>query len=120
MTKYNNEFPFVASVRTSPIHGLRVDYVSVLLMKMLQAQDRRVATQGLPEGVLIENMQPNSPAEKMLKPLLDDSEHWIITHVNGIAVDTPAKFITEATKQPNMSLKLIALSTNQTRTVKLP
>ena len=120
MAKYNNEFPFVASVQPPAIHGLHVEYVSVLLMKMLQALDNRVATRGLPEGVLVEKLEPNSPAEKVLQPLLADSENWIITHVNGTAVDTPAKFVTEAMKQPTMTLKLIALSTNETRTVKLP
>jgi S1-C subfamily serine protease len=66
--------------------GLRVDYTSLLVQQEPWAQTR----QRIPAGVLVGEVQPNSPAATAL---LRPGE--VITHVNNRPVDTPAAFYQE-------------------------
>jgi serine protease Do len=62
--------------------GLRVDYTSVLVQ-----QQPFSLLAAIPSGVLISEVQPNSPAATTLLKAGD-----IVTHVNGRIVNTPAAF----------------------------
>jgi S1-C subfamily serine protease len=62
--------------------GIRVDYTSVLVQ-----QTSPVLLAGIPSGVLISEVQPNSAAATALLKTGD-----IVTHVNGRVVNTPAAF----------------------------
>jgi S1-C subfamily serine protease len=66
--------------------GLRVDYTSLLV----QQPPRARAPQRIPSGVLVSEVQPDSPAATAL---LHAGE--VVTHVNGRPVDTPAAFYHE-------------------------
>jgi S1-C subfamily serine protease len=62
--------------------GLRVDYTSLLVQ-----QPSPLPLQRIPNGVLVSEVQPNSPAATVLLKQGD-----IITHVSGRVVNTPAAF----------------------------
>jgi S1-C subfamily serine protease len=67
----------IASRRARPRLGLRVDYASVLGQHM----------RSIPEGVVVRDVEPNSPAERAgLRP------DTIIRKVNRDNVDSPAEF----------------------------
>jgi S1-C subfamily serine protease len=68
--------------------GLRVDYASLLA----QLPPRSAV---IPAGVLISDVQPNSPADRVF---LKAGE--VITHVNGQAVPTPAAFYDSVANLP--------------------
>src|SRR5439155_23007960 len=74
----------IASV-TAPrpfVRGLRVDYTSLLVQQPPQPLLQRI-----PNGVLVSEVQSNSPAATaLLKP------GDLVTHVNGRVVNTPPAF----------------------------
>jgi serine protease Do len=78
---------FIASQRPPAPGGLRVDHLSVLAQRVPFPPWRQ---RPLPQGVVIREVLPNSPAEKA--HLQVDK---IITHVNGRPVPTPAEFYRE-------------------------
>ncbi len=78
LAKYGLPSTGIASNRPRPRAGLRVDYTSVL---------GQVGARGMPPGVLVREVEPDSPAERA--HLQADT---IITKVNGQAVLTPAEF----------------------------
>jgi S1-C subfamily serine protease len=71
--------PVRAPVRPPFVHGLRVDYTSVLFIRARLGDE-------IPAGVFVSEVEPGSQAEK--KQLKD----VVITQVNGQAVNTPAEF----------------------------
>ncbi len=71
--------PVHATVRPPFVHGLRVDYTSVLFI-------RARWTDEIPSGVFVSEVEPGSQAEQRQ---LKDA---VITHVNGQAVNNPAEF----------------------------
>jgi serine protease Do len=98
--KFAHKQPHIASVRPEPVFGLRVDYGSVLA----QAQrDPRGLGAGLPQGVSVREVAPDSPAARALG---ERPERWIITRVNGRAVTTPAEFYKAAKGQKSIKLTL--------------
>lgn len=78
--------------------GLRVDYTSLLV----QQGPRDLAPSRIPLGVLVSEVQPDSPAATaFLRP------GEVITHVNGRPVETPAAFYREvagATRSVELTL----------------
>jgi serine protease Do len=95
--KFRNDQPFIASVRPEPVFGLRVDYPMVLG----QQQKARV-----PPGVSVRELVPDSPAAKQFKTLGDAPERWLVTHVNGAEVTTPAEFYKAARGKESVKLTL--------------
>jgi serine protease Do len=75
--------PSLASRKPPAPGGLRVDYASVL-------SQRSVGTR-MPEGVVIREVVPGSPAQRVDLLQVDR----LITHVNRILVTTPAEFYKE-------------------------
>jgi serine protease Do len=103
LAKYAHGLPWIASVRPPSVFGLRVDYSSLLLQ-----QDRRAAEQGMPEpGVLVRDLEPDSPAAAKFKPLGDNPRRWLITQVNGRPVRTPDEFYRAAAGQRSVKLRLV-------------
>jgi serine protease Do len=86
LAKYYVDGPTIASKRPALRRGLRVDYSSVLKGRTSVPP----WLTGVPEGVLIREVQPKSPADRA--QLQVDK---IITKVNGTKVLTPAEFYRE-------------------------
>lgn len=96
--KLKHKQPFIASVRPEPVFGLRVEYGSIL------AQPVQRPTTGVPPGVCVREVVPNSQAAAAFKKLGDRPERWLITHVNGAAVTTPAAFYKATKGQASVKL----------------
>jgi S1-C subfamily serine protease len=83
LAKSYTQGKIIASTRSSARGGLRVDYTSVLIREDIPNRMMR----GIPEGVLIREVMPESPADKA--HLQKDR---IITRVNNQRVTTPTEF----------------------------
>jgi len=106
-TSWPSNSPVIATNRPVPVHGLRVDYTSVLF----QGQDRSI-----PGGVLVREVEEGSPAAKAnLQPDRD-----LITEVNGLSVDTPAEFYREVRKTRGDLELTVREKDGPARRVKLP
>ena len=90
--------------RPEPVFGLRVDYSSILALSLSEA---RVLVNGVPSGVSVREIAPNSPAAAAFKKLGDRPERWLITQVNGTAVTTPAEFYKAAKGRESVKLTMI-------------
>jgi S1-C subfamily serine protease len=77
LAKYYVPGPFIASQRPPAVGGLRVDYTSTLL-KTYDLNQR------VPEGVVVREVLPGSPAAKA-----NVQADQVITHVNGQKVFDP-------------------------------
>jgi serine protease Do len=100
--KFAHKQPFIASVRPEPVFGLRVEYSSILAQR--EALDARLLGNGVSAGVCIREIIPDSPAAAAFKKLPGNTEKWLITHVNGMAVDSPAEFYKAAKGQKSIKL----------------
>jgi serine protease Do len=100
--KFDHKQPFIASARPAPVFGLRVDYSSILAQAV--RDNRQVLTNGVPDGVAVRELAPNSPAAIAFKKLGDVPTRWLITQVNGTAVSTPAEFYKAAKDQKTVKL----------------
>jgi S1-C subfamily serine protease len=107
LAKYYVPGPFIASVRPPAIGGLRVDHASTSI-KPNVASDAP-----LPNGVVIREVVPKSPAERAGLQL-----ETIITKVNGRAVFTPAEYYEEVRKSTG-PLELTTKRLNGEETVKV-
>jgi serine protease Do len=121
LAKFKNEVPYIASVRPEPVHGLRVEYGSVLLQMQFNpffGGGARAFTR-VPNGVLAREPLPDSPAARKFKDLGD--ARWVVTHVNGAAVSTPAEFYKEAARRKAVVLTVVdANDPGSPREVTLP
>lgn len=108
LAKFNNSQPFIASVRPAPVLGLRVDYSSILTLR-LRAQPLALASPISP-GVCIREIVAGSPMEKKLKALGESTGRWLITHVNRKPVATPAAFYAACKDQKTLTLTLIDIT----------
>jgi S1-C subfamily serine protease len=101
-----------ATNRPGPVHGLRVDYASVIQ----RSGEMAMAGQPLPDGVVVREVLKDSPAEAA--KLIEYSD--VINAVNGVPVNAPADFHREAEKalKDNRPLRLTLV--NPARTVTLP
>ena len=100
----------IAANRPKPVHGLRVDYASIL-----------GAGFGAPDGVLVKSLEPGSPAAKKLKDWYDRGATLIVTAVDGKPVPTPADFYRLAAGKGPVTLDVIeANGTPARKKVTLP
>jgi serine protease Do len=105
--KFKHDEPFIASVRPDPVFGLTVDYGSILAQKLFNRQRGVDRGPGVPPGVCVRDVVADSPAAKKFKTLGDDPRQWLITHVNGEHVTTPAEFLAAAKGKDSVKLTLI-------------
>lgn len=92
--------PVVASKRPAARFGLRVDHASILT----QRNPFPAFARPLPDGVVIRDVVPESPADRArLQP------DKLITHVNSRAVPTPADYHAEMARAGNR-VKLTVVS----------
>jgi S1-C subfamily serine protease len=103
--KFNHDQPVIASVRPDPVFGLRVDYGSILAQPP-QGVGRQPPA--VPPGVCVRELVPGSPAAAAFKKLGEVPQRWLITHVNGTGIATPAEFYKAAKGQTAVKLTLIA------------
>ena len=104
--KLQHDRPLIASARPDAVFGLRVDHDSVLAQRVgdnIQA----IIQKGIPEGVSVREVAADSPAATAFKKLGDDPRRWLVTHVNGTAVSTPAEFYAAAKGQKAVKLTVI-------------
>jgi serine protease Do len=99
-----SEHPFIASTRPRAVHGLRVDYVSTLPTGF-----------AVPEGVLVKELEPNSPAERALKKDFDRGARLIVVAVDGTPVATPPDFYRAAGGKGSVTLDLIEIGSETAR-----
>jgi serine protease Do len=103
--KLRNPRPVIASVRPDPVFGLRVDHGSVLAQQLSDLRGGEVRTSvGVPPGVMVRELAPNSQAATAFKKLGDRPERWLVTQVNGANVATPADFYKAAKGQASVKL----------------
>lgn len=99
LAKFPHDMPWIASVRPPALHGLRVDYNSVFLLK---AENRE-----LPPSVLVRELEPGSRAEMKFKELGEAPKGgWLITHVGMQVVTTPNEFVAAFTGKTSVVLKV--------------
>jgi serine protease Do len=111
LAKFKNDVPFIASVKPTPVFGMRVEYGSVLLqMQFNPFFGGRVFTK-VPSGVLVRDPLPDSPAEAKLKKL-PETARWVVTHVDGRAVLTPAEFYKAAAGKKSVTLSMVDANDN--------
>ena len=95
-----------ATNRPRSVYGLRVDYTSI------------VAKTGEPlaNGVIVREVQPNSPAKAAsLVEFVD-----VITYINDVSVNSPAELYLEVDKATKAGEKLRLTLRNPVRTITLP
>jgi serine protease Do len=100
--KFRHDQPHIASVRPEAAFGLRVDYSSILAQQL--DTNTQVLTRGLPAGVCVRELVPSSQAEMAFKKLGDNPTRWMITHVNGTPVTTPAEYYKAVKGQTSLKL----------------
>jgi serine protease Do len=86
LAKFYVQGKVIATKRPEAIGGLRVDYTSILYQKL----GSPVFLQGIPEGVMIREVVPGSPADSARL-----QEDKIIREVNGHKVSNPDEFYRE-------------------------
>jgi S1-C subfamily serine protease len=97
---------FIASKKPPFVHGLRVDWSSVL------AQTDR-SLMRIPPGVYVREVQPGSAADKA------ELQNAIITQVNGRSVATPAEFLKAANANGPIELTLAGRDGREIKKVNL-
>jgi S1-C subfamily serine protease len=80
------------------VFGLHVDYLSALSVDA-----------STPEGVVVQELDQNSPAEKHLKEWKDRAT-LIVVAVNGKVVRTPAEFYEEAKGKRSVALDIVEVN----------
>jgi serine protease Do len=111
--KLRNDQPFIASVRSEPVFGLRVDYVTVL-------SDQPKKGTRIPLGVAVREVVADSPAARRFKELGDNPERWLVTQVNGAEVMTPGEFYKATRGQETVKLTLTDPKDGSRRELTLP
>lgn len=116
LAKLPHSQPYVASVRPEPVFGLRVEWGSVLINANLFVRQT-----GVPPGVFVRELVPNSPAAVKFKELGDFGSRAVIIAVNGTPVATPADFYRAAKGRSSVKLTLVdPLDTGSPRELTLP
>jgi serine protease Do len=117
LAKFFHTMPSIASVKPASVHGLRVEFTSLIANQPIFFGER----QGITPGVLIRDLEPDSPAARKLKAFTE-GKRMTITEVNGVAVKSPAEFYAEAKKARTVALTLAASvnAQGESTTVSLP
>lgn len=122
LAKFLHTQPYIASSRPAAVHGLRVDYSSVLVQQMINGFRGQLA--GVSHaGVVVRELEPNSPAEAAFKALGgNDPTRWMVTAVNGTPVETPDEFYRAARGGGTVRLTVVNPTepADRGRTVTLP
>ena len=119
LAKNHNPMVFVATVQPPAAFGLHVDYASI---RYAQAANNRVNANAIfpVAGVAVRELDTGSAAEKKFADAGDISR-WLITHVDGKPVATPAAFRAAAAGKASVKLTLADITTpNKTTIVVLP
>ncbi len=119
LAKFKNESPFIASRQPEAVFGLRVDYSS-LLSQTFRGGPNGVG--GVPLGVSIREIIPNSPAATRFKALGDNPNRFLITAVNGTRTPNPADFYKATRGQATVKLSVLDVTEQnpQERDITLP
>jgi serine protease Do len=104
--KYKNDQPYVASVRPEPIFGLRVDYASTRTIPVGNPRRFGLGPQGIPAGVWVRDVVPDSPADAKFKTLGDRPDRWTVIKVNGKTISSPGEFYRAAKNEEKITLTL--------------
>jgi serine protease Do len=122
LAKFLHTHPYIASSRPPAVHGLRVEYSSILTQQLLLAGGRGPRAGVAHVGVIVRELEPNSPAEAAFKKLGNDPSQWMITAVNGTTVTTPDEFYLAARTAPVVRLTVVDATdpADQPRTITLP
>jgi serine protease Do len=105
LAKNQNQLPYLATDVPPATFGLRVDYQSIKMPGLLQRRGGGFGRVQIPppsnppEGVVIRDKEPNSPADRKFAALGEPKSPqswWVITHVDGKRVRTPDEFRTAA------------------------
>lgn len=118
--KLQHSQPYIASVSPEPVFGLRVDHLSILAQQIMAPPDMFDDRTNVVTGVCVRDLAPNSPAADKFKPLGDNPSKWIITHVNGTPVTTPAEFYAAAKGQKTVKLTIRDWSPTNNHELTLP
>jgi serine protease Do len=103
----------IASKKREAVFGIRVDYTSVLM------QGTSVT---MPTGVLIREIQKNTPAAQKIEPK-SEGNRMVITHVNAKPVTDPSEFYEAVKNKTTLELRVVDVVPNfdsTQRTIKLP
>ena len=120
LAKYDNTLPWIASKPAPNVRGLVPEYSSVLFLQLQRAGDRQALTVGLPDGVVVRDLEPGSPAATHFQPLGGDGTRWMITHVGDKPVATPSEFINAVGSGPVRLTVVDPTNPEQVHTVELP
>jgi len=104
--KFKNDQPYIASVRPEPVFGIRVDYATTRTVPIGNPRMFRPGPQGIPTGVWVREVAPDSPAAAKFKPLGDRPDQWLVIQVNGRSVATPGEFYRAAKGKEKITLTL--------------
>jgi serine protease Do len=106
--KYKNDQPYIASVRPEPVFGLRVDFATTRTVPIGQPRKfgRGRQEQGVPVGVWVRDVVPDSPAAAKFKTLGDRPDQWMVLRVNGTTISNPAEFYRAAKDREKVTLTL--------------
>lgn len=107
--KLQHDRPVIASARPAPVFGLRVEYDSILAQLVSNNAQAILENvdKGIPVGVSVRDVATDSPAATAFKKLGDRPERWLVTHLNGNAVTSPAEFYAAAKGQKTIKLTVI-------------
>ena len=100
LAKHKHDLRSIASQPRPAVFGLRPDWSSVLVV------EQGATTAGLPPGVLVQELEPDSPAEAKLKAFGEVARRWLVTAVDGQPVPTPAAFAAAAAGKDRVRLTL--------------
>lgn len=117
LAKLAHNHTSIASVKPPSVFGLRVDYSSLIAQQPIFFGERRRVT----TGVIIRELEPDSPAAAKLQPLLG-GKTLVITSVNGSQVSTPREFYAAAQGAKSVMLTLVGATDPSVpeRTITLP
>lgn len=111
LAKNPNAMPYLTTVPPPSVFGLQVEYMSVKYTG--GGGFRNQPPQNPPPGVVIRELIAGSAAEKRFQELGAVKSWWVITHVDGKPVTTPAEYT--AAVRGKGSVKLVVADASDPR-----
>ncbi|MEZ6139975.1 MAG: trypsin-like peptidase domain-containing protein [Zavarzinella sp.] len=111
LTKAGHREPFIAQNRPHPVFGMLIDYASILNINS-----------NLPEGVVLKEVVPDSPAAKKFQGLMEQQQ-VVIIEVNGKSIKQPSDFYQACREQEKLEITIISATNNWAatrQTISLP